>query len=91
MKRVNRPREQEPDASTTTGRFALYLAHLLTKRGITAAELAEAAGLHRATIFRWLRAERDPSLADLDAVAQALGFDDAWSLRPPKSFIDSLK
>lgn len=86
---VARPRKKEPDTSTTAGMFAAYLAHLIDKRGTSPDNLAEATGINRATIFRWLRGDQSPDVDDLDRLAIALGFADAWALKPPKSFVDS--
>lgn len=87
--KVARPRKKEPDTSTTAGMFAAYLAHLIDKRGTSVDNLAEATGINRATIFRWLSGDYSPDVGDLDRLAIALGYPDAWALKPPKSFVDS--
>jgi len=87
--KVARPRKKEPDTSTTAGMFAAYLAHLIDKRGTSVDAVAEATGINRATIFRWLSGDYSPDVADLDRLAIALGFADAWALKPPKSFVES--
>jgi len=86
---VNRPREKQPDASTTAGLFAAYLAHVIEKRGVSVDALSESTGIHRATIFRWLRSQGEPSLSQIDSLAKALGYADAWALKPTKAFVDS--
>ena len=89
--RVNRPRENRPDPRTTAGQFAYWLSHLLEKHGMPAGKLAESTGVARSTIYRWLAGEGSPSLADLDAVAKALGYPDAWAMKPARGFVDRLK
>jgi ribosome-binding protein aMBF1 (putative translation factor) len=83
---VPREREQKPNRNKTDGLAMLYVESLLKKRGVSVDILANEAGIHRATIFRWLRGESSPTLAQLDALAKALGFDTAWDLKPPKNF-----
>jgi transcriptional regulator with XRE-family HTH domain len=53
--------------------FAARLASLRSKAGLSVADLAAAAGLHRDTVYRLERGEREPSLAVAKMLAQALG------------------
>ena len=53
--------------------FATRLARLREQAGLTVAELAARAGLHRDYIYRLERGEREPSLAVAKALARALG------------------
>ena len=89
---VNRKREQEPDHRTTAGQTMRYIQHLIDRKGIKLNDdFFEVAGVHRATFFRWLRGEGSPTIVQLDSLAKALGFADAWALRPTKAFLDGLK
>ena len=83
---VPRKREQKPDHRTTEGLCMLYLAQLLERKGVGVDTLASRAGIHQATLYRWLRGQGGPTLAQLDSLAKALGYESAWSLRPPASF-----
>lgn len=49
------------------------LKRLLDARGISAVELAFRSGHNPETIYRWLRDDRDPSLASLRLIADVLG------------------
>jgi len=90
MKPMNRPREYEPDPATTKGQFALYLRHLMEKRGLTAGDLGEKCGVSRATIFHWLAAKRTPNVEQLEPLAEALGLSDWGKLSPPESFVSKI-
>ena len=58
--------------------FAQRLRQLIEARGITQRELAEMAGVHPSTIYRWLYEDKLPRRAQLRAVAQALSADEDW-------------
>lgn len=50
-----------------------HLAHLRKKRGLSQAKLAELIGVEQPTIQRWETGKREPDLAALDGLANALG------------------
>ena len=58
--------------------FAERLQQALADRGMSQRELADMAGVHPSTIYRWLYEDTLPRRAQLRAVAQALGVDEDW-------------
>jgi len=61
------------DTSTYNGRFAARLRMLREKAGLTVADLAEATGIPRATLYSWESTGRMPPISDnLLLIAEAL-------------------
>ena len=57
----------------TADTFAARLAAARTRAGLSVAALADRAGLHRDTLHKLERGDRQPSLAVAQALARALG------------------
>ncbi len=62
-------------------RICTILNALMAVRGMTRAQLCATTGKPRQTVTRWLSGERTPGAADLSALLDALGADDATRLR----------
>lgn len=85
---VGRRRIKEPDPTTPSGQFALYLAHLC--KDYDPAEVAERAGISRATLFNYFNAATSPDLDVLDRLAKALGMNDYRAMMPSDRFLATL-
>ncbi|MFF0295531.1 helix-turn-helix transcriptional regulator [Kitasatospora sp. NPDC004615] len=70
------PTEQQLEQRT---RFGRRLRRLRVERNLTQERLAELAGLDRQTIGYWERAQTNPGLDEITAVASALHVD-MWQL-----------
>lgn len=87
---MGRQREKQPNPKTPEGQFALYLAHLMERRSMDAAELAKESGISRATIFNWLREDGSPDVGQMGKLATAFGLKDWRKLCPPDGFLATL-
>jgi transcriptional regulator with XRE-family HTH domain len=61
--------------------WAEYLRRMTGQPGWSVARLARESGIHRATIFRWIKGEGGANVASVRAIANALGDDPANALR----------
>jgi len=79
LQRLTRPHDRNPAGppprtagGTGASRPDTRLGRLLDDRGLTARQLAAAAGVHENTVYAWLSRRSDPSPATLAATATAL-------------------
>lgn len=86
---VGRKREAEPDPTTPTGQWALWLAHLLEGKDVKA--VTDAIGKDRSMMFKYLRGESCPHVSVWADIAKALGLPSWRSLVPPDDFVAGLK
>jgi transcriptional regulator with XRE-family HTH domain len=71
-KRMSRQRK-EVDTSTYEGRFAVRLKTLREKAGLTPEQVAETLETSATSVYRWEAGLRQPQIADLPRIADALG------------------
>ncbi|MEU5938663.1 helix-turn-helix transcriptional regulator [Micromonospora sp. NPDC047548] len=67
------------DASSPAEDWAGYLRRMTSRPGWSVARLAREAGIHRGTIFGWIKGE-GVTVASVKAIAKALGDDEAHAL-----------
>lgn len=67
--------------------FADYLRTAIGQSGLTPYAVAKAAGIHPQIVGRWLKGERDLTLATADKIAAGLGLDPARKNTSRKSRI----
>src|SRR5690606_29096518 len=63
------------DASTGVETWPSYVRRMTSRPGWFVARLARESGINIASIFKWLRGDRGVTLANVDAIARALGDD----------------
>lgn len=61
--------------------WAGYLRRMTDRPGWSVARLARESGIHRGTIFKWIKGDRGITVANVVAVAQALGDDPVNALK----------
>lgn len=61
--------------------WAEYLRRWANRPGWSVARLARESGIHRATIFRWIAGDGGATVANVRAIAEAVGDDPANALR----------
>ena len=70
------------DTSTWEGRFGANLLRLMTRKHVTAQEMATALGVTDGAVYLWQSGKRLPTLATLPKIAEVLSLSSAKSLIP---------